>query len=241
MRMMSSISHSTALLSVVDSSTGKKLAECSTTATSDPSSAENSEWHKFVWTLNKDSLECNISTSEPYIVNIESSPHPRSYSVRILAVKGPRCFRDIIIQNEEPKGCPPVLRRNTFSAHNFDCGCPKSIIEKWTALSTTESTGQIAAAAAALSASNEHGSQIPLDANGVPFPLFQLGENETEITRVFPVGVERIVANGVTQATPVKPPAGFTFKANACFGFDCFNNGTCVLDTQSQVSNIIFA
>uniref|UniRef100_A0A914YA49 EGF-like domain-containing protein n=1 Tax=Panagrolaimus superbus TaxID=310955 RepID=A0A914YA49_9BILA len=103
-------------------------------------------------------------------------------------------------------------------------------------MSTTESSGQIAAAAAALSASNENGSQIPTDANGVPFPLFQLGENETEITRVFPVGVERNVANGVTQATPIKPPAGFTFKANACFGFDCFNNGTCVLDTQAQPS-----
>ena len=48
--------------------------------------------------------------------------------------------------------------------------------------------------------------------------------------------MERVVAAGVTQATPVKAPAGFTFKANACFGFDCHNNGTCVLDTQSQPS-----
>ncbi|KAE9550500.1 hypothetical protein FO519_006288 [Halicephalobus sp. NKZ332] len=208
----SSISHSTVLLSVVDSSTGKKLGECATSGvTEQKRSAEEPDWKKFVWTLYQNSLECNITGSDPYVVELERSEHPRSFSVRILAIKGPRCFRDLIVQNEQPNGCPPILKRNTFSAHNFDCGCPKSIIERWTAPGSTEVPKPVSSGI-----SNENGRFV--DENGVAFPLFSLGENETQ---------ENFGNQGPSSST-------FKFTAHACVGYECKNNGTCVLDIHSQ-------
>uniref|UniRef100_A0A7E4VD07 EGF-like domain-containing protein n=1 Tax=Panagrellus redivivus TaxID=6233 RepID=A0A7E4VD07_PANRE len=217
----SSISHHTVLLSVVDSSTGRKLAECTASGSGNE---DQTAWRRFVWTLNQHSLECNVSDSEPVIVPIEASEHPRSFSARIMAVKGPRCFKEVIVQNEQPTGCPPTLRRNTFSGHNFECGCPRSIIDRWTAFPTTEATnpGQLA------------GMTVGADGN-VAFPLFTLGENSTEQMQM--------QGNAVAQAalthvgTPITGAnGGFTFTANACATHECLHNGTCVLDIHSQAN-----
>lgn len=217
----SSISHSTVLLSVVDSSTGKKLGECVTSGTSEnKKSSEEPTWRKFVWTLYQSSLECNVTDSEPTVVDLEHSEHPRSFSVRILAMKGPRCFKDVIVQNEQPNGCPPVLKRNTFSSHNFDCGCPKSIIERWTAPGSTE-TSKVPPTLS----SNENGQLV--DANGVPFPLFSLAENETE------PALTHAPNNHLAGVSQV-PSSTFKFTAHACVGYECKNNGTCVLDIHSK-------
>ncbi|VBB34565.1 unnamed protein product, partial [Acanthocheilonema viteae] len=40
--------------------------------------------------------------------------------------QGPRCFRDMIVQNEKLQGCPPKLQRNLFQAMSLECNCPIS-------------------------------------------------------------------------------------------------------------------
>lgn len=109
----------TDLLVVVDSSNGNHLGNCMSFAPRDD------QWRRFHWILTEDALVCNVTHTESTIskVHFSSSAPPSSFSVRILAVQGPRCFRDMIVQNERMDGCPPRLQRNSFQQMNLECGC----------------------------------------------------------------------------------------------------------------------
>ncbi|VDN53061.1 unnamed protein product [Dracunculus medinensis] len=107
----------TLLLIVIDSSNGNHLGECT-------SASSGSTWKKFSWILSDSSLICNVSGSVVSKVQFPSSGYERTFSVRILADRGPRCFRDLAVQNERLDGCPPTLRRNVFQQMAFVCKCP---------------------------------------------------------------------------------------------------------------------
>ncbi|CAJ0958331.1 unnamed protein product, partial [Mesorhabditis belari] len=116
--LSSEASPATVLMTVVDSSTGTPLGECSVM------DADKDEWEHFVWTLTTDSLTCNVSDSSSSKVRFPLSTHPRTFSVRIQSNRGPRCLREMTVQNEKPIGCPPHLRRNAFTSAGLTCGCP---------------------------------------------------------------------------------------------------------------------
>ncbi|VDK24663.1 unnamed protein product, partial [Anisakis simplex] len=81
------------------------------------------DWSKFSWRLSEDSLLCNVSGSVVSKVRFPPTKDPRTFSVRILAGRGPRCFRNLTIENEQILGCPPLLNRNLFQSTSFECGC----------------------------------------------------------------------------------------------------------------------
>ncbi|EJD74326.1 abnormal pharyngeal pumping eat-20 [Loa loa] len=109
----------TNLLSVVDSSNGNHLGNCASYAPRD------NKWRRFFWTLTTESLICNITDSEATIskIHFPSISSPRTFSIRILAQQGPKCFRDMIVQNEKLEGCPPKLQRNFFQGMSLECNC----------------------------------------------------------------------------------------------------------------------
>ncbi|WKY17179.1 hypothetical protein Q1695_001642 [Nippostrongylus brasiliensis] len=108
----------TILLTVVDSSTGKTLGECSHL------SGEENQWVNFRWTLKADSLMCSISPNNSSRVVFPLSTGSRTFSVRMQAVNGPACVRHMMVQNERPIGCPPHLAVNSFSSLHLNCSCP---------------------------------------------------------------------------------------------------------------------
>uniref|UniRef100_A0A0N4Z7A0 EGF-like domain-containing protein n=1 Tax=Parastrongyloides trichosuri TaxID=131310 RepID=A0A0N4Z7A0_PARTI len=110
----------TTLLSVVDSSTGITLAEC---LYHNSTVDENENYVEFVWALSESVLQCTLPSGSKTI-SLPLSQHPRSFSVRIQANRGPKCMKDISVQNEKISSCPPSLRRNGFTSHHLSCGCP---------------------------------------------------------------------------------------------------------------------
>ncbi|KAK6112975.1 putative integral membrane protein [Brugia pahangi] len=110
----------TNLLVVVDSSNGNHLGICASYAPRD------NKWRRFFWILTEESLICNITDTETTIskIHFPSISSPRTFSLRILAQQGPKCFRDMIIQNEKLEGCPPKLQRNLFHGMSLECNCP---------------------------------------------------------------------------------------------------------------------
>ncbi|CAJ0568969.1 unnamed protein product, partial [Mesorhabditis spiculigera] len=111
-------SPATVLMTVVDSSTGAPLGECSVM------NADKDEWEQLIWTLASDGLTCNVSETNSSKVRFPLSAHPRTFSVRIQSVRGPRCIREMTVQNERPIGCPPHLKQNAFTSAGMACGCP---------------------------------------------------------------------------------------------------------------------
>ncbi|VDM22309.1 unnamed protein product [Wuchereria bancrofti] len=110
----------TNLLVVVDSSNGNHLGICASYAPRD------NKWRRFFWILTEESLICNITDTETTIskIHFPSVSSPRTFSLRILAQQGPKCFRDMIVQNEKLEGCPPKLQRNLFHGMSLECNCP---------------------------------------------------------------------------------------------------------------------
>ncbi|VDK88191.1 unnamed protein product [Onchocerca ochengi] len=107
----------TNLLIVVDSSNGNHLGNCVSFAPRD------NKWRRFFWVLTDKSLICNSTDNEPSKIDFPSSNSPRTFSLRILAQQGPKCFADMIVQNEHLKGCPPKLQRNLFQEMSLECNC----------------------------------------------------------------------------------------------------------------------
>ncbi|CAD6189135.1 unnamed protein product [Caenorhabditis auriculariae] len=110
----------TVLLTVVDSSTGATLGECATSR----ANGSAPRWERFQWELSMDGLQCSSSNGNPTRTPFPHTDNPRTFSVRIQAGKGPACIRELLVQNENPVGCPPHLSRNSFSSSFFNCSCP---------------------------------------------------------------------------------------------------------------------
>uniref|UniRef100_A0A183D5T2 PH domain-containing protein n=1 Tax=Gongylonema pulchrum TaxID=637853 RepID=A0A183D5T2_9BILA len=108
------------LLGVVESSSGNHLGNCASFAPRD------NKWRRFFWTLTEEALICNVTDTSSAISKVHFPPSvfPRTFSLRILAQRGPSCFRDMIVQNEKMAGCPPELKRNSFQQTSLNCGCP---------------------------------------------------------------------------------------------------------------------
>ncbi|VDM47671.1 unnamed protein product [Toxocara canis] len=248
---LSSLSaQSTVLLTVVDSSNGNHLGECTT-------SLHSSDWQRFFWTLSEDALLCNVSGSVVSKVRFPPTHNPRTFSVRILAGRGPRCFRDLIVQNERPAGCPPLLRRNLFQQTALDCGCEGEAV----AVTTQSHTDAPTTSASTV---------------GVAFPIFQLTRAPT-LLNTFPNGtlpthgqLESQLGLHLSSAatggsdspsrwptehfssgtTPSILPGHFlpfttpyvqgttvrTLSTQPCAQVECQNNGTCVLGPDGQAS-----
>ncbi|KAK6033742.1 EGF-like domain protein [Ostertagia ostertagi] len=106
------------LLTVFDSSTGKKLAECS-----DVTGAE-AHWSSFQWTLKSDVLLCTVSPKNFSRTVFPPSTNPRTFFARIEAVRGSVCIGEVEVQNMRFYGCPRHLELNSLSSLNLDCSCP---------------------------------------------------------------------------------------------------------------------
>ncbi|KAK5973986.1 hypothetical protein GCK32_004269 [Trichostrongylus colubriformis] len=106
------------LLKVVDSFTGKTLAECS-----DVTGGET-HWSSFRWTLQSDILLCTVSPNNSSRTVFPLSGNPRKFSIRLEAARGPACVRDVMIHDEHYLSCPPQPKLGSFSFFSLMCGCP---------------------------------------------------------------------------------------------------------------------
>uniref|UniRef100_A0A0N5ANP7 EGF-like domain-containing protein n=1 Tax=Syphacia muris TaxID=451379 RepID=A0A0N5ANP7_9BILA len=160
----------TRLLSVVDSSNGVKLAECKANNTDDG-------WRRFFWELGIDYLLCNVSDATVQRIPIEAT-NSQSFSVRILAKEGPRCLRDLIVQNERSRTCPPILRRNNFQYAAFVCGC---------------------------NATNEEKDHSEVSSSGIIFPLFKLQKTPAPYTEAPSTVSSNNLNNQLSTMAPMFP------------------------------------
>ncbi|RCN37892.1 hypothetical protein ANCCAN_16195, partial [Ancylostoma caninum] len=150
------------LLTVVDSSSGITLGECSDVVEGDLL-PPNRTWSLVQWVLKADSLLCTFSSNNSSRVVFPPSPVPQTFSVRLQSLHGPSCGRDIRVHNERSFGCPPHFSENPFSSNHLKCGCPSEV----------EDSRQSQATAAT---DNPH------------FPIFELGSTDSSLeTRLWTV------------------------------------------------------
>uniref|UniRef100_A0A0K0FK26 Low-density lipoprotein receptor-related protein 6 (inferred by orthology to a human protein) n=1 Tax=Strongyloides venezuelensis TaxID=75913 RepID=A0A0K0FK26_STRVS len=273
----------TTLLSVVDSSTGVTLAECNY---SNAHSRDNGDekYVEFVWGLSENVLQCTLPSGSKTI-SIPLSQHPRSFSVRIQASRGPKCMKSMMVQNEKFESCPPTLRRNGFISHHLSCGCPfeKAEFAPFIPFSTIPSfTGFPVTTTVKPSIEN---AQFPLfnlnfsniatkkvdeiegntKTNNLPStftsPLFNFNHQTTPSTFVFET-TKNLPNNGnhqtfifetkevtesplmintsvITSTTINIPSSTFTLAAHPCASFECQNNGTCVVNSETGLPSCI--
>ncbi|KAF1749057.1 hypothetical protein GCK72_025524 [Caenorhabditis remanei] len=142
----------TTLLSVVDSSTGRTMAQC--VAPHDATGNFSKRWERFSWELTSAGLDCTFEHGAATHSAFDHSQNPRTFSIRIQSVTGPACLRDVVVQTEQATGCPPHLSRNSFTANALNCSCPY------------------------LDAANEDGEteneDVDMLANSPQFPLFKV-------------------------------------------------------------------
>lgn len=93
------VSENTVLLTVVDSSTGRTLGECTTQSHGFRrlsicriSEYSGNKWVKFQWALAADSMQCTVSPTNSSRVVFPAAPGPRTFSVRIQAGHSSLCF-----------------------------------------------------------------------------------------------------------------------------------------------------
>uniref|UniRef100_A0A9J2Q1N3 EGF-like domain-containing protein n=1 Tax=Ascaris lumbricoides TaxID=6252 RepID=A0A9J2Q1N3_ASCLU len=198
-------------------------------------------------------------------VRFPPTDHPRTFSARILAGRGPRCFRDLIVQNERLTGCPPMLRRNLYQQVAFECGCD--------ATNTTDIGSFLQ--------SRTDAPTTPTTTIGVVFPIFQLTHPSTTLNTFpnwtfstqnpflplsgidsFPstaarnhtgletrptterFRIETVLAGRTSLpdqsrsfVTPsMQSTTTRTLSTQPCAEVECLNNGTCVLGPDGQAS-----
>lgn len=112
------------LLTVIDSTTGQTLGECSET------SDEVFHWTLFQWILNSDSLLCTTLPSNSSRVLFPQSTGLRTFSVALHADRGPVCLRDLRVHDERSIGCPPHLTGNSFKSQFVNCSCSFDVANK---------------------------------------------------------------------------------------------------------------
>lgn len=273
----------TTLLSVVDSSTGVTLAEC-TYNNSQSNDNEDEKYVEFVWALSESVLQCTLSSGSKTF-SLPLSQHPRSFSVRIQASRGPKCMRDVIVQNEKIDSCPPVLRRNGFISHHLSCGCPFEkaefapfspivTIPSFTGFPTTTTKQPTENAPFPLFNMNFsnikiketpeiEGGNSPIVVTSLPFNFSQFNFNNFQTTTLSTFISPKIMPsidkkpsvfenteitesplpeknNLITTSTTVNIPSStFTLAAHPCASFECQNNGTCVVSSDTGLASCI--
>lgn len=272
----------TTLLSVVDTPTGVTLAECSYNNSLSMNN-EDEKYVEFVWALSESVLQCTLS-SETKTFSLPLSQHPRSFSVRIQANRGPKCMKDIIVQNERVDSCPPVLRRNGFTSHHLSCGCPFekaefapfspfTTIPSFTGFPTTTTKSSIGNAPFPLFNMNfsnikskeNHEVEENISSNtftSLPFNFSQFNFN-LQTTTPSPLTSSKVIPNVdkesfvfentettepssskqsnfiPTSTTVIIPSSTFTLAAHPCASFECQNNGTCVVSSDTGLASCI--
>ncbi|KAK0404210.1 hypothetical protein QR680_017341 [Steinernema hermaphroditum] len=214
----------TALLTVADASSGVVLGECSV-------DRPDSEWRRFFWTLSHNLLQCNVSDFLSTKIRL-SNDTARSFSMRILASRGPRCIRDVIVQNEQPKGCPPTLHRNSFSSRYFQCGCPDvEFLEEEPAASVNGSRHSVPFPLFKLSPAGAKtkpsSSEVPARPNSTP-PAFTLSAHPCAEHECANNGTCVVGADSKANCLCLDGFEGEHCERHVCADF-CSNGGTCAL------------
>ncbi|EYC09409.1 hypothetical protein Y032_0060g3100 [Ancylostoma ceylanicum] len=197
------------LLTVVDSSSGITLGEC--TDVVEDLLPPNRTWSLIQWVLKADSLLCTVSSKNSSRVVFPPSTGPRTFSVRLQSLNGPSCGRDIRVQNERSIGCPPHFSENSFSSNHLKCGCP----------SETEDSRQ---------------SQVT---DHPHFPIFELGSTdsslETRLWTISPCADFTCQNNGTCVVTQEGSAAclcrngfiGAYCEVDVCSTVPCQHGGSC--------------
>ncbi|KAI6240788.1 Abnormal pharyngeal pumping eat-20 [Aphelenchoides fujianensis] len=127
----SDAAHPTVLLTVLDATTGLKVADCQTPVSArEPHRGWRGEldhafhWHRVNWELDEEALQCNTTADLKTIRSALQTSDSQAFLVRISAARGPRCIRNLYADEEEWSGCPPKFSRmHDFSSTHLKCGC----------------------------------------------------------------------------------------------------------------------
>uniref|UniRef100_A0AC35UGU2 EGF-like domain-containing protein n=1 Tax=Rhabditophanes sp. KR3021 TaxID=114890 RepID=A0AC35UGU2_9BILA len=237
----------TMLLTVVDSANGATLAECKAPPRN---RTDKEEYVEFVWALSESVLQCTLPSGTKTF-NLPLSQHPRTFSVRIQAAHGPKCMKEMVVQNERIASCPPMLRRNGYVSHHLTCGCPfeQAIPAAFSSLSSFTETPSAEVIPTTSTEANGHAifplfnlnftappqnnqqqpttTQTPFIPQTFSFPQFNFNFSQP------PTGNPEMVS---TTTVPPTISSTFSLAAHPCASHDCFNNGTCVVTAEGEAT-----